>query len=155
MAGKKNELGPTGETVRSNVKQLRERQRLSYAELSRKLDELGRPIATLGLSRIEKGERRVDSDDLTALAAALEVSPIALLMPETEAEDEAVSLTGQAGRAVHIFQWLSGNALPGDALGDHRRQFAFMIASRPKWAVPESFTRGMRESEQAISNGDS
>jgi len=48
---------------------------MSYAELSRRLTEQGRPIAALGLRRIEAGERRVDADDLVALASVLEVDP--------------------------------------------------------------------------------
>lgn len=52
-----------------------------YAELSRKLAEMGREIPPLGLRRIETGERRVDVDDLVALALALDLSPLALLLP--------------------------------------------------------------------------
>lgn len=81
MAEKKNPLGPTGQQVRVNIRRYREQRRLSYRELSDRLSEAGRPIPTLGLSRIENGERRVDADDLVALAAALHVNPSALLLP--------------------------------------------------------------------------
>ncbi|MFE3441662.1 helix-turn-helix domain-containing protein [Nocardia sp. NPDC059180] len=112
MAGKKNELGPTGEALRSNIKQIREQRRLSYAELSRKLADLGRPIATLGLSRIENGERRVDVDDLTALAAALGVSPVLLLMPTDVGEDDRVHLTGvDMPGPDDLLEWLTGPVL--------------------------------------------
>ena len=47
---------------------LRERTNLGYAQLSRKLKEAGRAIPELGLRRIEDGDRRVDVDDLAALA---------------------------------------------------------------------------------------
>lgn len=77
----KNPLGPTGLTVQRNVKRLREQQNLSLAEVSRRLDKIGRKIPVLGLSRIEAGERRVDADDLVALAAVLRVSVPALLLP--------------------------------------------------------------------------
>lgn len=66
MAGKEIRLGPAGEQVRANVKRLR--GHMSYAELSRELERVGRPIPPLGLKRIEEGERRVDVDDLVALA---------------------------------------------------------------------------------------
>ncbi|MGW0841437.1 helix-turn-helix domain-containing protein [Streptomyces sp. NPDC002787] len=81
MTEKRNPLGPIGENVRVNVQRLREEQRLSLAELSRRLEDIGRKIPTLGLGRIENGERRVDADDLVALADALSVSPARLLLP--------------------------------------------------------------------------
>jgi len=42
---------------------------------------VGRPLGHSAVDQIEKGTRRVDVDDLMALAAALGVSPITLLMP--------------------------------------------------------------------------
>lgn len=84
MAGKKNEVAATGRAVAANVKRLREEQNLGYAELSRRLDEQAdRDIPPLGLRRIESHERRVDADDLVALAVALSVSPLTLLTPGT------------------------------------------------------------------------
>ncbi|MDI3210489.1 helix-turn-helix transcriptional regulator [Arthrobacter sp. AL12] len=82
MAEKKNPLGPTGEYVRENVARLR--GRMQYKELSEQLGELGRPIPPLGLRRIEAGERRVDADDLMALAVALGVPPNSLLLPHVD-----------------------------------------------------------------------
>ncbi len=60
---------------------------MSYAELSRRPEELGRPIPPLGLTRIRDGKRRIDVDDLIALALALDVSPAVLLLPLTESPD--------------------------------------------------------------------
>ncbi len=74
-------LGPIGRYLVRNLAQLREEQQLTYRELSDRLEQIGRPIPTLGLSRIEKGTRRVDADDLIALAIVLEVSPAALVLP--------------------------------------------------------------------------
>ena len=54
---------------------------LTYAELSRQLDALGRRIPPLGLRQLEAGQRRVDVDDLLALAQVFDVSPMALMMP--------------------------------------------------------------------------
>ena len=62
--------------VIENLKQLRDARRLTYRELADRLAAIGRPIPTLGLSRIEKGTRRVDADDLVALAIALGVNPV-------------------------------------------------------------------------------
>jgi hypothetical protein len=76
---KKNPLGAVGEQVRANVADLR--GGLPYQRLSDRLAELGRRIPPLGLSRIEQGERRVDADDLAALAVALGVNWSRLLLP--------------------------------------------------------------------------
>ncbi|MEU7628665.1 helix-turn-helix transcriptional regulator [Nocardia sp. NPDC049220] len=132
VAEKKNPLGEPGETVKHNVKRLRESVGLSYAELARKLDSLGRPIPVLGLSRIEKGERRVDADDLVALAIALDASPIALLMPETVEESEPASLMGKPITAREMWNWLRGDQLP-DALEGNA--LAFVVRSRPRWTI--------------------
>ncbi|MFE3786982.1 helix-turn-helix domain-containing protein [Streptomyces goshikiensis] len=77
----KTPLGPMGSTLTENVRRLREAQRLTYVELSDRLTEAGRPIPVLGLRRIERGERRVDVDDLIALALVFNVSPGSLLLP--------------------------------------------------------------------------
>lgn len=114
MAGKKNELGTTGTTVAANVKRLREDQNLTYAELSRRLEAIGRPIPVLGLSRVENGTRRVDVDDLMALAVVLGVSPSALLMPG--AGDRNVDATGisEPVPAQRLWNWALGlDPLPG------------------------------------------
>ncbi len=106
MAEKRNPLGPTGETVRANITRHRERLNLGYAELSRRLGILGRPIPVLGLTRIEKGERRVDTDDLMALSVALEVSPATLLMPPHLTPGDDVEFTGGRAPAMHAWEWL-------------------------------------------------
>lgn len=90
----KTTLGPTGETLRENVRRLREDQRLTYVELSDRLSAAGRPIPVLGLRRIERGERRVDADDLVALAVVLGVNPSTLLLPYTVEGDAEVTGAG-------------------------------------------------------------
>jgi hypothetical protein len=74
---KKIDLGVFGLAVATNVR--RYRGDTSYAELSRRLTEIGRPIPPLGLRHIEAGNRRVDVDDLVALGVALDIAPLALL----------------------------------------------------------------------------
>jgi 8-oxo-dGTP pyrophosphatase MutT (NUDIX family)/transcriptional regulator with XRE-family HTH domain len=89
----RNPLGAVGGYVIENIRLLREERRLAYTELSALLSEGGRPIPTLGLSRIEKGKRRVDVDDLVAIAAALGVNPSALLLPRRGDADQLAELT--------------------------------------------------------------
>lgn len=82
--GTKNPLGPAGHNVRRNVRRLREERRMSYRELSERLVVAGRLIPVLGLSRMERGERRVDADDLVALAVVFGISPGQLLEPPAD-----------------------------------------------------------------------
>lgn len=105
MSEKKNPLGPTGETVRRNV--IRLRGGMQYKDLAERLVQIGRPIPALGLRRIEAGERRVDVDDLVALAVVFGVSPLSLLLPDDGARSLASPMTGVPDREVaHNTQWL-------------------------------------------------
>ncbi|WP_068379465.1 helix-turn-helix domain-containing protein [Rhodococcus sp. EPR-157] len=94
MATRRVEIGPTGDTVRENIATVRREQQLTLRELSDRLATNGRPLAHNTLSEIERGARRVDVDDLMAIAVALDVSPMALLMPDVRDEREEVSITG-------------------------------------------------------------
>ena len=67
---------------------------MGYTDLSERLKDLDRRIPPLGLRRIENGARRVDADDLLALAVALGVSPVTLLMPNADDGGEQVAATG-------------------------------------------------------------
>jgi transcriptional regulator with XRE-family HTH domain len=90
MTMKKIDLGALGWTVARHVREYREARNLGYAELSRRLDGLGRRIPPLGLRQIEKGERRVDVDDLDALAQALHIELWLLLMPHRLSPEETI-----------------------------------------------------------------
>jgi 8-oxo-dGTP pyrophosphatase MutT (NUDIX family) len=98
-----------GGYVMANLKQLREARKLSYRELSDELTRLGRPVPTLGLARIERGERRVDADDLVALAIALRVNPTALLLPRDRGQEDEVELTPAMRRSMaRAWRWMDG-----------------------------------------------
>lgn len=98
------ELGATGEQVRENVRRLRGGMQLK--ELSERLTAVGRPIPPLGLRRIELGERRVDVDDLVALAVVFDVPPLVLLLPPDASEVVGSAITGVAYPEIaHDVQW--------------------------------------------------
>jgi len=132
MAEKRNPLGPTGDAVRANVERLRQAQNLGYAKLAAVLKETGREIPDLGLRRIESGDRRVDVDDLLALAVALGVSPITLLMPAVHSAEPQDHVEASAVpvpiTAEHLWGWLKA-AYP---LGE-MSMLAFADRSWPRW----------------------
>lgn len=70
---RRNPPGQTGERVRVNIAHFREARGMTMLGLSERLKQLGRPIPPLGISRLENGDRRVDVDDLMALAEALDL----------------------------------------------------------------------------------
>ena len=127
----KNPLGPTGETVRANVIRLRTKQRLGYTDLSERLKDLDRRIPPLGLRRIENGARRVDADDLLALAVALGVSPVTLLMPNADDGGEHVTATGITEKldAERVWNWVRVD----ESLDPDEQPLEFRMRALPEW----------------------
>ncbi|MDJ0311674.1 helix-turn-helix transcriptional regulator [Arthrobacter sp. H35-D1] len=125
MAGQKMELGPTGRTVAENMKRVRVDRGLNYADLSRSVTERGRTISPLAIRRMEEGGRRIDVDDLMALAIALGVNPSALLLPHyigDEDYSDEVTAMPEGTTAADIWAWGDGwQALP------HERSNALVI----------------------------
>lgn len=102
-------MGPVGQRLTENLVNLRKRNRIKQQDLARLLDTVGRPITSSALSRVEQGERRVDVDDLVALAVALDVTPNHLLLTE-DASDELVELTpAVTATRERAWQWASGD----------------------------------------------
>jgi transcriptional regulator with XRE-family HTH domain len=130
----------TAAAVSANVRRLRKDKNLGLRGLANKLGEVGRPLGHSAVDQIEKGTRRVDVDDLMALASALGVSPCTLLMPPMPGDDhnqmadstEMVEVPGEdapipAGR---LWLWLRAEApLPGYSRPVRR----FFVDARPEW----------------------
>jgi transcriptional regulator with XRE-family HTH domain len=79
MGTRRVELGTVGEIVRQRVRAARISSDLRLEDLAERLKNDGHPLSKATLSQIETGGRRVDVDDLVALADALEISPGDLL----------------------------------------------------------------------------
>ncbi len=119
----------SGQRTADNVRQLRERRRLTVRQLSDRLTKLGRPVLPSGIVKIEKGDRRVDADDLLALALALGVTPNRLLLIG-EIADDTVELTPIVEASqVSAWWWATGEQrLPGPfAVSDQQ----FGVENRP------------------------
>lgn len=129
-------LGNVGKITRKRVREERERQNLNLAALARRVTALGRPMSTLAVQRIEEGARRVDVDDLIALALALDIAPIALLAPAGDSGDEtfAVADDQPAAPLELIWPWMRGEKTR-DPFGGDDHDFA--RRSLPAWFEPE------------------
>lgn len=115
--------GP-GDRLPSNVRQLRERRGLTVRQLSARLTELGRPILPSGITKIEQGQRRVDADDLVALAVALGVTPNRLLLTGRVADDTVRLTPAVEVSQVAAWWWATGEQrLPGPHAVPDDRQF--------------------------------
>ncbi len=108
MATRPVEIGPTGRQTATNIERIRTLLGISQRQLAECLSDLGRPIPSTALSKIERGDRRCDVDDLVAIAAALGVSPATLLLPPV-ADDTITTVTG-AGEVTtrHAWDWADG-----------------------------------------------
>ncbi|MER5822777.1 helix-turn-helix transcriptional regulator [Streptomyces mirabilis] len=121
-----NDLGPTGTRVAENVKALRESLPLTTEQLAERVTGYGRPMRANTITKIEKMQRRVDVDDLVALALALETRPTALLLPHTIAIDEFQITEGKTDTAYHAWRWMDGERpldLPEDDDGTAYNRF--------------------------------
>lgn len=101
--------GPASGWIMANLRRYRDRAQLSYTDLAAKLAELKRPIPVLGLRRIERGERRVDVDDMIALARALGVPPVLLVLPVGRA-DRVEVLPDREVDTWQATKWFTGEA---------------------------------------------
>jgi transcriptional regulator with XRE-family HTH domain len=99
-------VGPVGKRLAANVRALRT---ITVRDLSLYLTELGRPISASGITKLEQESRRVDVDDLAALAIALDVTPNRLLL-DPESDDAMVSLTDEVEvTRKESWQWATGD----------------------------------------------
>lgn len=111
MAKEPIEPGPASERVATNVAALR--GKVQQSEISRRLAILGRPLSVSTLSKIEQRNRRIDVDDLMALAIALEATPNRLLLPGEVGDQETDPLVDLAD-GIHAtplaaWRWASGD----------------------------------------------
>lgn len=127
--------GPTAKRVAENVLAWRKARQLQQKDLSAKLGEIGRPMLPTVISKVERGERRIDVDDLVALAVALDVSPLVLLLPRTGDGQAAVLLTeGVEASAAAAWEWADGDKpLTRSENDPYGHALRFRLDSRPEW----------------------
>lgn len=79
MAARPLEIGEVGARLAAEVTAHRQRRGWDQAELATRVSDTGRPMSPSVLGKVEAAARRVDVDDLAALARALEVEVAELL----------------------------------------------------------------------------
>ncbi|MGY2079711.1 helix-turn-helix domain-containing protein [Modestobacter sp. SYSU DS0657] len=114
---------PISKRIGPTVRRFRRERGLDLRELAELLAEEGHPLKLGQLSKLELGDRRVDVDDLVALAVVLNVTPSQLLMPEppAEGEDQVVALTPHRRVGWHrAWQWMCGDYWVDDSASPSR-----------------------------------
>lgn len=110
---------------------------------AKRMTDAGRKIAPSGISKIENGDRRVDVDDLTALAYVLSTTPATLLTPPAQ----SVTLTGVPEKFLpeEIAVWIAGGVkLTTADLIRYWKEQRFQAIASGGWAedMLERYDRG-------------
>lgn len=147
-----NEEGvvPVATYVGENVRRLRGKR--TYRSIAADLKMMGHPLHEVVLKRIESGERRIDVNDLVALALVFSVNPNYLLMPDADSADsEFVLMPGEMGvkrSAADIHDWLYGFLAIRNPIGEHPDESDDRFRARimPRWIdrTVESFVASVK-----------
>jgi transcriptional regulator with XRE-family HTH domain len=124
-------MGPTSTRIAANLKRLRQQQGLGLRELSRRLAELGQPVADTGLIRTEQGDRAVTADEVVALAAVLGCSPNLLMLPGPMTPMTSLAhqelLTPKASESLgRMWAWATGEQPLEPGTGHDMAEFAML-----------------------------
>jgi transcriptional regulator with XRE-family HTH domain len=133
MATNEVPRGPISGYAAENARRLRAERGWKLAQLSEAMRRVGRPMLSSGLSRLETGQRRMDVDDLVALALVYGVSPITFLLPWSEGEAVQLTHTTTAG-AETAWGWMRAMVpldLPAEQYDADVAELAFQRASLP------------------------
>ncbi|MFC8290062.1 helix-turn-helix domain-containing protein [Streptomyces sp. NPDC057242] len=140
MAARASSIGPAGQHVGRAVARAREARSWDQAELVARLAAEGLALSQPILSRVEAGTRRVDVDELLALAVALGVAPVALLPAHSGPEPAAPDPSGPGGlRGVSVVGVVLDEADPvgpvSAALADDIEQLGDLMGMEPTLAA--------------------
>jgi transcriptional regulator with XRE-family HTH domain len=175
MATGPMDAGATAQRVAGNLRRLREARGFSLRGLSKELmDKFGWDLSADAINKIENGRereagapapkqiRRVDVDDLVALALALNVSPSDLLLPPSaDANKIHLTPTYEVSSST-AWQWAAGQRTamdwePGDGVSladtkedgaisadayDRELEFGRRQAAFESLSGPEGYRRG-------------
>lgn len=138
MPSKDMAPGPTGQRVAENVWKLRADRGLTKTELAQMVTNLGRPMTLDVITKLEAGQRRVDTDDLMALALALRCTVNRLLLPAQADHGTKVPLTPlvTSPSAWRAWSWACGETpSPGVGLVPWEDYIKFPSENKPHRGV--------------------
>jgi transcriptional regulator with XRE-family HTH domain len=104
---KRDTLPAPSTLVARRVRSLREERQWTQAQLADRMNDLGEPLHQTAVAKIEAEDRRVTVDELFVLAAALDVSPVALLASD---EKTVVRLARVDTSAPVLWSWVTMRA---------------------------------------------
>ncbi len=138
-------MGSSSKRVAANLRHIRREHDVTTAALSQRLASIGHPIADTGITKTEKEDRRVDADDLVALALALGVTPNTLLLPPVGylGASDPPAHPGSQRQRRGAWQWAQGERpldlpIPGAEAwlgGPEHRDLMFAVRNRPYLAA--------------------
>ena len=131
----------------TNLTRVRTAQRISFAELSRLLGDIGRPIPELGLRRIERGERRVDFDDLLALCYVLRIAPVDLMVSKDVTDAPYPVIPTHNFTANSVREWIRGETVRLEAHDPevHRHDLDTVMTEILDWMLDDRRRRVGRD----------
>jgi transcriptional regulator with XRE-family HTH domain len=95
--------------VRDSIKRIRQDRGFTGAQLAALLGALGRPMLGTAVNKIETGARRVDVDDLVAIALALNTTPNRLLLNDPADRRDRIEMTPEVTAAgFQAWAWANG-----------------------------------------------
>ncbi len=111
-----SEVGPTGKRVGENLRAFRDAGGFTTSVVAAAVTALGVPMTASTVTKIEVAGRRVNVDELVALALALNISPVTLLMPRqapdadpSDPQSDQVGITDQVSVPWETaWRWMHG-----------------------------------------------
>jgi hypothetical protein len=161
MAEKRRQPGPSHIRVALNLRRLRLDGGLTTQEVSRRMSAAGQPVLDTGIVKTEKGDRRVDVDELVAFAVVLGCSPNLLLLPRLPPggipADCGLTPSQTPVDVVAAWAWATGEKpLPNGA--SRRGEAEFVTANRPHhfggghWRLGHGVTTAYADAEAKLSD---
>jgi transcriptional regulator with XRE-family HTH domain len=138
-----------GQVFAARLREARNARGWTQQELANAMEALGAPMDRTTIAKLEKGQRQARVEELVALAAALDVSPLYLILPLRI--DTTVRLTPKLTvEAIEALKWARGEG-PLDPANERTYRFQAPTAPWVTWTPgePGEVTFGGLEGWQA------